>query len=169
MHPNAIRNAMRAVIVSLIVWTTPAVAAISAGALLHEIDTLGPRAVMSRLAVDRAQFDQICAQIESGDPQWLEVARRLKGVSDGGASLSLSYAVARAIPAAPSRVLALIDHGFTVDDVCGSPFIEPDPGVADEYKRRALLALRSVSAFALQTARNQCLAKIESPNGTAAR
>ena len=145
---------------------TEVFAATSASALLRDMDTFGPRTVLTRLWADQGQFDQICSEIASGDAQWLEVARRLKAVADSGASLALRYAVAQAIPIAPTRVLALIDHGFTIDEVCTSPFIEPGPGVAEEYRRRAVLALRSVSSVALQPVRNQCLAKVESPVGS---
>jgi hypothetical protein len=124
--------------------------------VLRDIDSLGPRAVLARLWTDEALF----AGIETGDPKWLEVARRLRAVSDAGATLSLNYAVARALPNAPARVLALIDHGFSIDDVCTSPFLEPEPGVAEDYARRATAALKRVQAPGLERARDQCLAGV---------
>ena len=61
-------------------------------AVLRDIDSHGPRAVLARLWTDETLF----AGIETGDQKWLEVARRLRAVSDAGATLSLNYAVARA-------------------------------------------------------------------------
>ena len=51
----------------------------SADTLLSEIDATGPKAVLDRLLVDDEQFDAICNKIETAEPTWLEVARRLKG------------------------------------------------------------------------------------------
>jgi hypothetical protein len=121
--------------------------------VLREIDSQGPRTVLERLSENEALF----AGIESGDPRWLEVARRLRGVSDASTSLSLNYSVARALPKAPERVLTLIGRGFTVNDVCTSPFIEPEPRVAEEYAKRAEAALRHVTTSHLTKARDRCL------------
>jgi len=79
----------------------------------------------------------------TGDANWLQLASELRGASDGSVSLSLDYAVAQAIPHNPTGVLALIHRGFPLDMICTSPFIEPDPGVAESYERLALAALQS--------------------------
>jgi hypothetical protein len=71
---------------------------VGAEAVLRDIDSHGPQAVLARLWTDEALF----AGIETADPKWLEVARRLRAVSDAGATLSLNYAVARALPNALS-------------------------------------------------------------------
>ena len=49
-------------------------------AVLRDIDAHGPRIVLARLWTDAAPF----AGIETGDPKWLDVARHLRAVSDGG-------------------------------------------------------------------------------------
>ena len=108
-------------------------------------------------------FERVCHMIETADPKWLEVARLLKPASDAGLALSLNYSVARALPRAPERVLALIGHGFTVEDVCTSPFIEPEPGVAENYQRRTVAALRGVRAPGLSSVVSECLAGVEVP------
>jgi hypothetical protein len=124
--------------------------------VLEEIDSQGPRAVLARLSENEALF----ARVESGDPTWLEIARRLRAVSDASSSLALNYSVARALPRAPERVLALIGQGFTLDDVCTSPFIEPESGVAEEYARRAEAALRAITTPRLTRLRDECLRRI---------
>ena len=128
-------------------------------ALLQEIDSSGPREVIRRLEQQNL-FDPVCAAIETGSPSWLEVARRLAPGSDASSALCIDYAVARALPRAPSRVLALIGRGFTVEDVCTSPFIEPEPGVAEAYQQRAAKALRSLPPSRI---RDDCLRGVEVP------
>jgi len=134
----------------------------SADALLSEIEATGPKAVLDRLWTN-AQFDAVCSEIETADPLWFEVARRLKGVSDAAASLSLNYCVARALPVAPARVLELVGHGFGLDDICTSPFIEPEPNVAERYEERAVTALARLRNSELAPLAERCVQAIRLP------
>ncbi|HSL78271.1 MAG TPA: hypothetical protein VK877_01305, partial [Pseudolabrys sp.] len=101
--------------------------------------------MLRELWKNELQFEEICGAIETGRSEWLEVARLLRPVSDGAQTLSVNYSVARALPKAPSRVLRLIGQGFAVEDVCTSPFIEPEPGLAERYEEDALRALAGLS------------------------
>ncbi|NIA03659.1 MAG: hypothetical protein GWP12_03925, partial [Nitrospirae bacterium] len=87
----------------------------SAQAVLNRIANEGGRKVLWDLWEHQRDFEQVTSGIESGDPSWLKVAAALKPYSDAGASLSINYAVARALPKAPERVLALTTHGFKVE------------------------------------------------------
>src|SRR5438445_585631 len=116
-----------AFVCGLPIFADAAESTVRAEALLKEIDSAGPRAVLKRLGEQPGLFDGVCDAIASAEPAWLEVARRLKSASDAGSSLSLNYSVARALPQAPERVLALIGRGFALADICTSPFIEPEP------------------------------------------
>lgn len=136
----------------------------SASVLLSEIDGDGPRVVLRRLWANQPQFEALCSAIESADPNWLEVARRLKPASDAASSLSLNYSVARALPTSPTRVLGLVGRGFGVEDICTSPFIEPEAGVAERYEQRALKALADLSDSALRPVAEQCALRIRLPN-----
>jgi hypothetical protein len=131
-----------------------------ARALLSEIDGSGPKAVLARLWDDQPLFDEVCARIATGDSQWLEVARRLRSASDAAASLSLDYSVARALPVAPARVLELVDRGFLLADVCTSPYIEPEPGIAEAYEARALQALAGLGGTELGALAERCAAEV---------
>ena len=135
----------------------------AADELLRQIASEGSQPVLEPLWRNEERFEQVCIKIESGDPPWLEVARRLRASSDAASTLSLNYAVARALPANPASVLKLIDRGFTVDDICTSPFIEPEPGVAEGYQRRAVAALRGPLPSDLESVRAKCLSRIEEP------
>jgi len=134
-----------------------------ARALLEEIEESGPKAVLGRLWADAPQFEAVCTHIETGEAMWLEVARRLKPVSDAAASLSLNYSVARALPAAPARVLGLVGHGFTVHGICTSPFIESEPDVAERYEARALQALATLKSTQLGPLADQCAQRVRLP------
>ncbi|MDR7132847.1 hypothetical protein J2X06_000031 [Lysobacter niastensis] len=137
----------------------------SAQALLGLIAKEGGRKVLWNLWERDKEFDRVISGIESGDPSWLKVATALKPFSDGAASLSLDYAVAPALPKAPNQVLALVGHGFSAADICTSPFIEPDPGVAEAYERQALAALSKVKAPALAPIAAECSKQARLPDG----
>ena len=131
--------------------------------LKAEIKTEGAKKVLNRLWQEEKTFDLLCSKIESGAPEWLEIAQLLRPVSDAAATLSLNYSVARALPKRPERVLGLIGHGFTVKDICTSPFIEPGPGVAEGYEKSTLGALATVKATELIRARDECASLIKLP------
>ncbi|MDZ7476491.1 hypothetical protein U5F73_16085 [Stenotrophomonas pavanii] len=137
----------------------------SAQAVLNRVANEGGRKVLWDLWQHEREFGQVTAGIESGDPAWLEIAATLKPFSDAGASLSINYAVARALPKAPERVLALIARGFKVEDICTSPFIEPDPGVAEAYERRTLAALSRMKGAAVASVAAECAAQVRLPDG----
>ena len=137
----------------------------SAASILADIKSDGAKAVFGRLWSNEAKFDAVCDAIEGAEPKWLEVAANLKAVSDGAAALSLNFSVARALPRAPSRVLALVGHGFALEDICTSPYIEPDPGVAEDYEKRALAALATVSDSHLKALADRCTSRVRIPKG----
>jgi hypothetical protein len=110
-------------------------------------------------------FSQVLTGIESGNSQWLKVAAALRPFGDGSASLSLDYAVAIALPKAPNAVLSMVGHGLEAEYICTSPFIEPDPGVAEAYERRTLAALSSVKDPALVPIAAECAKGVRLPDG----
>ncbi|GAB3092395.1 hypothetical protein [Lysobacter terrae] len=138
----------------------------TAKSLLSRIAKDGGRKVLWDLWEHEKDFGRMLAGIESGDAAWLQVATALHPFADAGAALSLDYAVALALPKAPSRVLALVGHGFAVDDICTSPFIEPEPGIAEAYEREALAALSTVKAPALAPVAAECSKRVRLPDGT---
>ena len=67
--------------VAFVVSTLPRdaeAAGLAAEEILRQIDSDGANRVLWRLWDRPTEFDQLCDKIESGDPSWLEVARRLK-------------------------------------------------------------------------------------------
>ena len=128
-----------------------------------EIDAKGAKAVIAALDRDELRFGKVGDAIATADPVWLTIALRLREGSDAGTGETLSYALARALPNAPERVLALVGHGYTVGNLCTSPFIEPAPGVAEAYEAKAVAALQSVTDPALKTTVEECIKGITLP------
>lgn len=157
-----------AVLLLVLALASPAAVAAdspSAHAVLNRIANEGGRKVLWDLWQHEREFGQVTSGIESGDRAWLEVAAALKPFSDAGASLSINYAVARALPKTPERVLALTTQGFKVEDICTSPFIEPDPGVAEAYERRTLAALSRLKGTSVASVAAECAAQVRLPDG----
>lgn len=128
-----------------------------------EIDGKGAKATIAALDKDQARFEKVAAAIATADPVWLTIALRLREGSDAGTGETLSHALAQALPNAPERVLALIGHGYTVGNLCTSPFIEPAPGVAEAYEAKAVAALQSVTDPALKTTVDECIKGVTLP------
>jgi len=135
----------------------------AAETLLVRIGNEGGREVLRDLWEHEPDFERVLAGVESGDATWLSVASALRQFSDAGGSLSLDYAVARALPRAPERVLGLVGHGFAMQRICTSPFIEPAPGVAEAYEQKTLLALSKVKSPALAPIAAQCAERVRLP------
>lgn len=132
----------------------------SAEALLGYIAREGGREVLRDLWEHEQDFEHVLAGVESGDATWLKVASALRPFSDAGGSLSLDYAVARALPRAPERVLGLVGHGFVLEHICTSPFIEPEPGVAEAYKKRTLAVLSEINSPTLASLARECSRRV---------
>jgi len=157
---------LRFAVVAVLTLSTASVAFAAppprADALLRAIETRGARAVVSELFALEDRWSAVLLEIETGRSEWLEVARRLKPASDAASSLGLNYSVARALLAQPERVLALIGRGFAVNDICTSPFIEPESGVAERYEKRALQVLARLERAGLAHAA-ECAAQVRLP------
>ncbi|MFN4352135.1 MAG: hypothetical protein ACK4F6_15135 [Hylemonella sp.] len=130
--------------------------------LVAEVQRDGARAVVTRLWADEALFDAILVQIESGDAAWLEVARHLRPGSDAGSSESLNYAVALALPRAPSRVLPMIGKGFQLAFVCTAPHTDANLSVVMGHLRSVEKALKNFKTNKHAVVKAECLASVRS-------
>ncbi|HKI85851.1 MAG TPA: hypothetical protein VKA53_03810 [Thermoanaerobaculia bacterium] len=129
----------------------------TAAKLLERIDRDGGDGVIRELWAAHEPFEFMCAQISTGDPQWLQVASRLRPFSDAGASLSLDISMARALPKQPSAVLALIEPPWRLEMVCGAPFIEPPAEEVQAYLENAISVLSQPRSEPLEERRVACL------------
>ena len=128
--------------------------------IVTRIQRDGGKFVLDDLWNHDSEFEAVLRGIESANPRWLEVAQLLKPFSDAGSSESINYAVARALPIDPERVLHMIGHGFDLISLCTSPFDEPEPGVAEAYERRALSALASLRDPDLKSLASECAKQV---------
>jgi hypothetical protein len=131
--------------------------------IIARIQRDGGKTVLEELWNHESEFEAVLRGIESANPRWLEVAQRLKPFSDAGSSESINYAVARALPIDPQRVLLMIGHGFDMDVICTSPFNEPESGVAEAYERSALSALDFLHDPDLKAVASECAKRIKLP------
>ena len=99
--------------------------------------------------------------IETGESSWLEAAQRLKPGTDASATLELRFAVSRALPKNPKGVLHLVGKGFSLDEICTSPFIEPEPGVEKAFLDEALRSLKNMAPGTLTKRSKECAAKLK--------
>ena len=153
-------------LLSICLFTSISFAAdLSSSSVAARISVEGGQKVLRDLWQHEEAFAPVLTGIESGDPSWLNIATQLKPYADGAASLSLNYAVARALPKAPEAVLALVGKGFDIDRICTLPFIEPDPGVAELYERQTLAALSSVIDPSLKPLATRCSKLVQLPAG----
>jgi hypothetical protein len=144
---------------------------LEASRIIKEIKVKGAKSVLAGLTSKyMTRFKEVCDKIESGKNEWLVVASLLAPASDGSATLDLEYSVALALPKEPRQVLAVLaetehDPGgaFLVDNVCLSPYIEPEPGVAEKYLLDTEKALESTDTSdnpRLNRLRLKCLKNI---------
>jgi hypothetical protein len=153
---------------SLLVLSGTAAAAgvaLTPEAITKSVASLGARASLSRLYENKAKWSKLLAGIASGEPGWLDVAKRLHPVSDGGASEQLGLAVGEALEHRPANVLSLTLTEFRIEIVCGGPDVD-DPRfdsydlsmAAIEQRQRMLRALRIST---LTAARDACVNELE--------
>lgn len=155
----------------LLLATLLSTAAIAAGALavspdaiLNDIRDNGAKATVQKLTGGRhPQWNSVLRKIESGDSRWLAVTRQLAAGTDAGTSEDLQVILARALPKNPAGVLALANSQtfLAIDDLCGAPFIEPEPAYLHRYLRQARHALMSLNDASVEEQRKKCLGQIE--------
>ncbi len=74
--------------------------------------------------VKNRQYDVLLDNIEGGDVVLITNAFMLNRWADASTSLSLKYALSRAITKKPDEVMSLIPKYFSVSDVCTIPYVE---------------------------------------------
>jgi len=86
--------------------------ALTADKVLKEIDRRGPAPVVWELFDRTERWYDLLRNVAGGDPEWLEVAARLRPASDAAATEELTDAVAEAMTISPERVLEMIGVVF---------------------------------------------------------
>ncbi len=133
----------------------------SPNSILEAAQISPPGNIVSMLHVDPNNWEAVLSQISLGGREWLRVAAALAPGTDATASLELKYAVAGAIPKNPLGVIRMLDRTFTPEDICTSPFTEPEPGVAGKFNSEAIEALSTLETDRFDDARLRCLEKLQ--------
>jgi hypothetical protein len=128
--------------------------------LMSRIDQEGGKKVLDDLWESPNVFKALLKPLEKGDPAWFQVWLRMRKFSDAGASESIDMSFGRAIPLVPEQVLRLIHSDELSLQVCGSPFIKPEPGIAETYEHDARKALASVRDPEFLSLASKCREKI---------
>jgi hypothetical protein len=133
--------------------TTPA-------AIRSQIQKVGAKNVIAKMtAGGGSSWNHAITEIESGDANWLAIAKELRAGSDAGNTESIYVAVSHAALNAPARVLRMIGDAFPMAVVCTMPDIEPTAASLAAYIRRAEAAMASVQDPSLKTKRDQCVSE----------
>ena len=133
--------------------------------VLKDINDHGAKATVGKLIAGKRPrpWEAILRKIEAGDSRWLAVAGELAAGTDAGTSEDLQVVLARALPRNPAGVLRLAESQsfLAIDDLCGAPFIEPEPAFLNRYLHRTRRSLMNMHDATVEERRAQCLARIE--------
>ncbi len=110
-----------------------------------------------------SDWEGFLKQVESGDKAALDRAVEVRPELDASKAQSLRLAVARALPKAPHFVLALLEKGFKLSELCTTPYHEPKPSVAAAYVEDATRALNALANTPMEVRAKACLKKIAPP------
>lgn len=132
----------------------------SAELVLSQIKLGGVPAVAKRLDTDPTFAESVTNGIASGDSAWIEVARAITPASSA-AEASLNIALASALESSPRRVLPLLSRKYSLEEVCGIPFLEADSIRIREYHDSASQSVRAVSDSTLKPLRDRCLTTLD--------
>ncbi|MFL1456384.1 hypothetical protein ACJO5Y_18235 [Marinobacter sp. GN3S48] len=145
---------MKVITIFLILIHCVAFPVLAAGETLSKlearINSEGARAVLSDIW-NSPEFGDVLDSVASGDERWLEVGLALREESDAGVTTMLRESFALALISAPARILQYQENGklgFSVEELCGSAFIdEPAMGYNAYFNaiEKSILAIRSSS------------------------
>jgi hypothetical protein len=91
--------------------------------------------------VSTRKYESLLDKIESGDEILISGSSMLKQWADASTSLSLKYALSRAITKRPDSVMKLIPEHFSVAELCTIPYIEESIEIEKKHVRESLSAL----------------------------
>ena len=120
---------------------------ITARSVMSEIDFKGAAEIIKLYArpENDKRWMEILKKIEMGNPEWLDVAAKLRPAADGYLAEGLVSAIHDVFPKEPERILERIGKGFTIEEVCGEGAVE------EETKRATIAALKKIRNALLAT------------------
>ncbi len=119
--------------------------ALTPAAIAADLHHLGARRTVARLNAGKAkEWEAVLRHIQTGQREWLLVARPLKAGTDAGTGEGLDAAIAHALARNPAEVLKL-QPDFALAKICTNPDIEPSEAEVMAFKAHALAALDRVT------------------------
>jgi hypothetical protein len=130
----------------------------------HQVDVDGAKVFVNRLfnSPGSRDWESLLAQIESGQPECVRLAKALKPGTDAGSAEGLKITLSRALMTSPAEVLALGDEVYPLNEICQDNDIEPTSKQVRSFLRRAGAALARVHQPALIGRRDACLRSLRS-------
>ena len=136
--------------------------------LLQEIEKKGASAVVRRLW-GQSDWEVLTRSIASGQPAWIDVALKLRGASDAGASSELHDALFEALGRNPTYILQVVGMNGAVyspvqlEDICrgrADPLTTYEEAIAE--LSRTTDAVEKVKNKKLQEKKNICIEELRS-------
>jgi hypothetical protein len=137
--------------------STAAVSDSAGDSVLTQLRLHGPAKVFKGLGDPWSFHVRYLEAMWSGDSAWLEVARQLRSVTDGGSAEQLTGVTALALLAAPERVLRQVRDTSELDDACNPSWLSERDSFAEQHRRKGTAALKRVKASDLLPKRDACL------------
>ena len=153
------RSAISPVSLALFLFTTSTLAGtFTAAAVRADINAIGAKAVVAKLW-GGSGWDQLMANVRTGQSDWLKVAVEIYPGTDAGASETLALAVGEALVMHPREVLRIVAPAMGTEEICTGPDIDWYP-VKDKYVAALDQRIAAVSALqdeSLSGVRASCL------------
>ncbi len=133
----------------------------------------GTSAALAQIYGSKGQWRALLEGIASGTVAWLQIATRLRSVSDAGASEQLDLAVGEALEHHPENVLSVAIPAFDIGIVCSGPDVD-DPRY-DSYQRSLkaielrMAKLRTISDLSLAKRQDECIKDLQASKSAIAR
>jgi hypothetical protein len=127
--------------------------------LIKQVDQRGPIPVVRELFERDEDWRDVLRNVARGDPEWLEVAARLREGSDAHCTEELVEAVRSALAESAERVLELTRRSFRLDEICRVPLFDVDATSRDQVIAvldRRIKALDRVKRPDLLKERERC-------------
>lgn len=125
----------------------------------------GARTTLDRIYKDETQWVALLSGIAAGEPVWLNLAKQLRRVSDGGATEQIELAAGEALEHRPADVLSLVADEFGIAGICGGPDVDDPRFDSYDLSMAAILRrqemLRAIRDPSLIRKRDACMLELD--------
>ena len=104
---------------------------------------------------DEKKYENFLSEIERGNKALISSSPLFIKKTDAAKSLSLKYALSKAVKNNPDEVMKLIPESFSIKEICTIPYIEESIEVELEHINASILSLSQSTAST--DAHSQCV------------